>query len=75
MVVSRSLEEGDLAPRADPFELASVVVVVNFLTGTRLANRPNWSGCTTKISNEASVSASGVVSRKSPQLGQDYRTR
>ena len=71
VVVSRSLEEGDLAPSGQTlFELASdsgyetriFLPVQDWLT-VRIGQ-----GVRLRVSNEASVSASGVVSRKSPQL-------
>ena len=71
VVVSRSLEEGDLAPSGQTlFELASdsgyetrIFLPVQDWQSVRIGQNVEL-----RVSNEASVSASGVVSRKSPQL-------
>ena len=71
VVVSRSLEEGDLAPSGQTlFELASdsgfetrIFLPVQDWQSVRIGQSVQL-----RVSNEASVSASGVVSRKSPQL-------
>ena len=71
VVVSRSLEEGDLAPSGQTlFELASdsgyetrIFLPVQDWQSVQIGQNVRL-----RVSNEASVSASGVVSRKSPQL-------
>ena len=71
VVVSRSLEEGDLAPSGQTlFELASdsgfetrIFLPVQDWQSVQIGQSVQL-----RVSNEASVSASGVVSRKSPQL-------
>jgi len=71
VVVSRSLEEGDLAPSGQTlFELASdsgfetrIFLPVQDWRSVRIGQSVQL-----RVSNEASVSATGIVSRKSPQL-------
>jgi len=71
VVVSRSLEEGDLAPTGQTlFELASdsgfetrIFLPVQDWRSVRIGQSVQL-----RVSNEASVSATGIVSRKSPQL-------
>ena len=71
VVVSRSLEEGDLAPSGQTlFELASdsgyetrIFLPIQDWQSVQIGQNVRL-----RVSNEASVSASGVVSRKSPQL-------
>ena len=71
VVVSRSLEEGDLAPSGQTlFELASdsgfetrIFLPVQDWRSVRIGQSVQL-----RVSNEASVSATGIISRKSPQL-------
>ena len=71
VVVSRSLEEGDLAPSGQTlFELASdsgfetrIFLPIQDWRSARIGQNVQL-----RVSNEASVSATGIVSRKSPQL-------
>ena len=71
VVVSRSLEEGDLAPSGQTlFELASdsgfetrIFLPVQDWRSVRIGQSVQL-----RVSNESSVSATGIVSRKSPQL-------
>ena len=71
VVVSRSLEEGDLAPSGQTlFELASdsgfetrIFLPVQDWRSVRIGQSVQL-----RVSNEASISATGIVSRKSPQL-------
>lgn len=71
VVVSRSLEEGDLAPSGQTlFELASdngfetrIFLPVQDWRSVLIGQNVQL-----RVSNEASVSATGIVSRKSPQL-------